>query len=302
MKKVEFKGWKNCYSLSNGQVELIITGDVGPRIIYFGFVGERNEFAEFPEMLGKMGGDEWRIYGGHRLWHAPEAKPRTYYPDNSPVKVEKHAKFIRVTQPVETTTGIQKELDIYLDPEVAQVQIVHRMTNHGLWAVELAPWALTVLAPGGRVIVPMPPRGSHTGGDLLPANMLSLWSYTNMADPRWTWGQKYILLQQDVNSTEPQKVGIMVPDGWTAYANAGHLFVKTFDFFINAPYPDHGCSVETFTNEAMIELETLGPTTWLDPGESVEHEEDWFLFKNITEPKNDADVEKHILPVIQEII
>ena len=29
---------------------------------------------------GKTGGSEWHIYGGHRLWHAPEVMPRTYYP------------------------------------------------------------------------------------------------------------------------------------------------------------------------------------------------------------------------------
>ena len=29
-------------------------------------------FKEYDEQMGKTGGDEWRIYGGHRLWIAPE--------------------------------------------------------------------------------------------------------------------------------------------------------------------------------------------------------------------------------------
>ena len=83
--KVNYRGWPNCYRLSNGILELIITADVGPRIIRFGFVGQDNEFAEFEDMMGQTGGDEWKIYGGHRLWHAPEIPGRTYFPDNTPV-------------------------------------------------------------------------------------------------------------------------------------------------------------------------------------------------------------------------
>ena len=51
-----------------------------------------------------------------------------------------------------------------------------------------------------------------------------------------------------------------VPDGWAAYANGGRLFVKRFVTQSTGAYPDWGCSVETFTNDEMIELETLGPT------------------------------------------
>jgi len=301
MEKISYKGWKNCYRLKNDQVELIITGDVGPRIIHFGFIGDWNEFCEFPDMLGKTGGDEWRIYGGHRLWHAPEAQPRTYFPDNEPVSVELNDPIVQVVQPTETTTGIQKEMDIYLDPDGAHVRITHRLINNGLWGVELAPWALSVMAPGGKVIIPLPPRGSHTDGDLLPANLLTLWSYTNLADPRWYFGRKYIMLRQDPSLEEAQKIGVLVPDGWAAYANRSHLFVKTFNFMSEALYPDFGCSVETFTNADFIELETLGPLSWLEPGEMVEHEEDWFLFKGVPLPKSDSDIDRDILPKVQTI-
>lgn len=79
VEKISYLGWPNCYRLSNDQVDLIITTDVGPRIIRFGFVGEANEFVEFPEQVGRMGEAEWLNFGGHRLWHAPENKARTYF-------------------------------------------------------------------------------------------------------------------------------------------------------------------------------------------------------------------------------
>ena len=54
--KVAFGGWPNCYRLSNGQIELIVTTDVGPRVARLGFVGQANLFAEFKEQQGKTGG------------------------------------------------------------------------------------------------------------------------------------------------------------------------------------------------------------------------------------------------------
>ena len=64
LEKVNYKGWPNCYQLSNGQIDLIVTTDVGPRIIRFGFVDTNNEFKEFEEMAGQTGGQTWHAYGG----------------------------------------------------------------------------------------------------------------------------------------------------------------------------------------------------------------------------------------------
>jgi hypothetical protein len=44
VEKIEYKGWRNCYQVSNGEVALVVTSDVGPRVISFGFVGGQNLF------------------------------------------------------------------------------------------------------------------------------------------------------------------------------------------------------------------------------------------------------------------
>ncbi|MBI3243164.1 MAG: hypothetical protein HYZ49_12800 [Chloroflexi bacterium] len=301
LERANYRGWPNCYRLSNASAELIVTTDVGPRLIRFGFVGGDNEFAEFPAHLGQTGGDEWRMYGGHRLWHAPEAIPRTYFPDNGPVAFEICSEFMRVIQPMETTTGIQKEMDIRLWPDAACVQVTHRLRNCGLWAVELAAWALTAMAPGGIAVIPRPPRGAHLE-NLQPNSLLTLWPYTDLSDPRWRWGHKYVLLRQDPYQSQPQKIGAPVPDGWAAYARGDRLFVKSFAHAPGAAYPDFGCSAEAFANADMLELETLSPLTRLEPGAIVEHTEHWYLFRDVPAPDGDADVDRHILPKLKEII
>jgi len=183
---ISFQGWANCLRLSTPGVELIATTDVGPRLLHFARPGGENQLRIFPETAGQAGGDEFRLYGGHRFWIAPEAMPRTYYPDNFPVTVEDQCGFVRLVAPPETT-GIQKELDIVLDETQAAAVIVHRARNTGLWPLELAPWAITLMELGGVAILPLPPKGSHASGDLLPAASLAVWSYTDLSDPRFTF-------------------------------------------------------------------------------------------------------------------
>ncbi len=113
--KTEYAGWKNCLRLSNGTVELVVTLDVGPRVIRFGFVDGQNLFKEFEEQVGKTGGDEWHSYGGHRLWHAPEVEPRTYFPDNRPVAYDWDGTTLTLTPPEEESNRLQLAMEITLD-------------------------------------------------------------------------------------------------------------------------------------------------------------------------------------------
>jgi len=281
--------------MTNDQVDLVITADVGPRVIRFGFVGEENEFHEYAATLGKTGGGEWNNYGGHRLWHAPEVHPRTYFPDNDPVRLDSHADWIRTLQAVETTTGIQNEMDIHLSRVGAYVRVVHRLRNTNLWPVELAPWAISVMAPNGTAIIPLPPRDTHPEA-LLPASTLTLWAYTDMSDRRWTWGRKYVLARQDPKASTPQKAGFLVPDGWCAYARGGHLFVVRFEPVPGARYADMGANVETWIDPEMLELETMGPMARLEPAASVEHVEHWSLYCDVPMPRDENDVERYVLP------
>ena len=301
IEKVSYGGWDNCYRLSNGIVDLIITSEVGPRIIRYGFIDGANEFAEFEEQMGRTGDTEWNIYGGHRFWHAPESHPRTYEPDNAPIIIEELEGFIRTIQPTETTTGIQKMMDISLAPDSTHVRVVHRLKNHNVWAINLAPWALSVMDTGGKSIIPLPQKQAH-GAVLLPANTLTLWAYTDMSDPRWTWGNRYITLQQDDTATTPQKVGARVPDQWIAYANRNRLFVTTFNVDHDATYPDFMSHVETYTEKRMLEIETLGAMVSLEPQASVEHAENWYLFDSVPTPETEADIDEHILPKVKSVL
>lgn len=295
-KVLPYAGWENCVKITNGIIDAIITTDVGPRIIFFGFCNDVNEFCEYPDQVGTVGGDEWNIFGGHRLWHSPEAKPRTYQPDNTKIDWKEIKNGVYIIQPTESWTHIQKTIEFVLEPNAPSATVIHSLTNKGPWPIELAVWALSVMAPGGKAIIP------HPQGDpkaLLPNRVLALWPYTNMNDKRVYWGDKFTILSQDTSATCPFKVGLSVADGWTAYANHNHLFVKYFIYDEDGNYPDFGVSVESYTDERMLELETISPLVTLEPGESVSYEENWVLIDNVKAPSNDDDVVKNIIPYIK---
>jgi len=296
MEIVEFNGWRNNVRLSNGEVELIITRDVGPRVIRFGFTGEQNVFAEIDGQQGSGGEQEWMIRGGHRLWVAPEVKPQTYELDNSSIEIEKIAGGIRTRQPAGPLTGVVKTMEISLADDVNRVSVVHRLTNQGAEPVELAPWALSVMTTDGVAVIPMPEKIPHT--ERLTHNQeWSIWGYTDFSDPRWTFGSRYIFFRQD-RALGPNKLGIAHREGWVAYLVNGFLFVKRFVRVAGAAYPDAGMNFETFSNEEFLELESLGPLVTLEPGAAATHEETWSLHRGIPGCDGDADVDEHILPVV----
>jgi hypothetical protein len=299
IEKVEYAGWPNCYRMSNGVVELIATTDVGPRIIRFGFVAGRNEFGEYPDQVGKTGGDQWNIYGGHRLWHSPERKPRSYSPDNSPIGAKVEGVRLILTQPTEPTTHIRKQIIVEMSADKPSVRVTHVLRNEGEWPIEIAAWALTVMAKGGTCIIPFPRHDDPAG--LLPNRGVILWPYTDCTDARLRLGRWYATLRQDPNALRPIKIGVVrASEEWMAYLRDDVLFVKRYDYLPGAQYPDYGCCVETYTNADMLEVETVGPLTQLDTSEELQHVERWYLLRVDRPVQSEEDLDTVVLPLVQE--
>ena len=130
--------------------------------------------------------------------------------------------------------------------------------------------------PGGVEVIPLPPKKPHPGdpknasspADFAPDQHLTLWPYFDFKDPRWKFGSKYITLRQDA-SKGPTKIGLAHRQGWVGYLNGGTLFVKRVGYEEDKPYPDGGCNFETFSNQDMLECETLGPIVKLAPGRGI---------------------------------
>lgn len=301
IEKISYRGWQNCYRISNSSMELIATSDVGPRIISCQLSGKENMFYENPSEVGLTSGEKWIPFGGHRLWLAPELPKRTYYPDNDPLEVVILKTGLQLIAPIETTTGIQKTIEIQMDENEPKVIVRHKMTNMGLWPVTFAPWALSVLGPNGVAVFPHPPR-NRWPDSLVPSHSITLWGYTHMSDPRYTWGDEYILFRQNPSVNDAQKIGMLNTSGWAAYVRDNTAFIKLFQYIKDGDYTDFDSNLESWTNQDFLELETLGPLQKVDLEESITLDETWFLAANIPSPNNDADVNKNLLPVVNRLL
>lgn len=298
VERVSCAGQAGCVRLTNGTVDVVLATAFGPRVLRYGFVGGENLLGEVPDQSTETELGTWRPRGGHRLWTAPEHMPRSYSPDNDPVDVQVSGSTVTLTQAVEPRTGVQKVMTITLADTGTAVTVGHRLVNRNLWAIEVAPWALTIMNTGGTVILPQEPFASHADA-LLPVRALALWAYTDLSDPRWTLGPRFLRLRTDASRASPQKIGVANHQGWAAYHRDGLLFVKRYEWQDDARYADFGVNTETFTAGAFIELETLGALVSLAPGASATHAERWFLFRDVDQPVEDEALGKVLAPHLQ---
>jgi hypothetical protein len=303
VEKVSYLGLPNCYKLSNGTVEVVVTTDIGPRVLFYGFRGGENVFGEVPVAVVTTALGEWKPWGGHRLWTAPEVNPRSYAPDNDPVDFDFDGDTrVRLSARTETHTHLKKEMTVTLDAEGSGVTVRHRITNCGLWGVEFAVWAMTIMnGERGEAIIPQEPYRSW-GNYLAPARPLVLWHYTDLTDPRLTLGRKFIRLRTDADNDEQQKIGALVKQGWAAFARDATLFVKHFAYEEGATYADYGCNAEVFTAGRFIQIGSLAPLCRLEPGETAEHTERWTLFRDFDAGSTEdtlADALNSVLPQIE---
>lgn len=281
MQFVNYKSFGKCAKLSKGGKTMLVTVDIGPRVIFYGFDNDENIFYEDEKDLINKGGkyfDDnlggkgiWHIYGGHRLWKCPEYID-TYYPDNSPVTIVEDKSGVSFISDVEVTTKLQKIIKVDMDEEGNAI-VSHKFINTGDCPTSpIALWTLSVLDKGAKAYIPISTQ--DTG--LLPNRNITLWSYTDLNDPRLEIKNDMITLKQ-TDCQRAIKVGTFTSGGVRAEIK-GMIFGIDFES-PEGEYGDHHCNVETYTNDIMLEIETLSKIKCLAAGEEATHVEKWSLTK-----------------------
>jgi hypothetical protein len=201
---------------------------------------------------------------------------------------------VRVAQLINSPVKIRREMVITLQRTGPKVTVEHRITHQGGAVLELAPWALSVMASNGYAVIPQPPSGTHPR-DYVPNRAIIAWPFTDLTDARLRIGRRLIWLRQA--KRPPIKFGLRHTEGWAAYVLGDHLFVKSVPFFAEGIYPDLGCNFEAFTNAELLELETLGPLKRISAGETIVHQESWVVFSKVLIP--DVQEETELLQAME---
>ncbi|MEM1514654.1 MAG: hypothetical protein QXH24_01150 [Candidatus Bathyarchaeia archaeon] len=261
----------------NGML-LGIACDIGPRILYLASAKkpDLNIFGILPNVGIETQDGFWKVYGGHRLWSSPQAKPRTYSIDDQPVKIDVGEDYITIHGNPEEKNFIQKEITIKAGPDNS-VQVIHRIKNIGRWPIRMACSAISLMREKGFVIIPIKPTKIDAEG-LLPGRHITLWPYTDISDKRLIFSSDYIFVKHDPKVKDPLKIGVNANPSWTAYWVDGMLFLKQF-YQESGEYPDFGSTVEVYADEHMLELGTLSVLKLVEPSEAIEHTEFWKVFE-----------------------
>ena len=268
--------WGRVLWITDGCTELAVALEFGIRIVHLSCVGHENLFYVQPadRSDGFTEGD-WCLYGGHRLWLAPESND-SYYPDNSPVQYTVKGDMILFEQEIDQLLLVRKYLSVAFQTD-GSIQVVQKIENISDRVIEGAAWGVNTLDAGGEAEITF---GCTNTGGFNPQRVISLWSDTNVNDPRLTF-EKDRLLARHLPSSDYLKIGLYSKPGRAVFKNKGQRFTLTFDAELLEFYPDNGCNFELYMCMQFMELESLGKMTRILPGQSAIHTEVWHLDKDV---------------------
>ena len=272
----DFHGHKTVV-LENNFFRIECLAEAGPRIVRLipNWTGE-NLFAELPGVTLKSPRGEYQLYGGHRLWRAPESFSGTYVPDDSGLVVKEVLNGIRLIGADEPGTGLRKTFTIQTSSSQPFIIVKHKIENVGSSTVRLAPWAITMMRTKGVAVLPQQ-AGSVDDEGLLPNRRFALWPYSRWDDSRLRLNDEFVTIRSSATAN-PLKFGYFNPHGWLGYVYDDVMFVKRFGVRRDEEYPDYGCNAEVYVNARMVELESLGPLVELAPHVDVVHTETWEVY------------------------
>lgn len=288
MSEVNYKNYGMCAKFQKNGIVMLVTLDVGPRVIYYG-TEEHNFFNEDIDRNVSNGGEyfdkefkageKWFLYGGHRVWKSPEDM-ETYVPDNSAVDAEYDENGGRFTS--HCAKNFDYTLKVALE-EDGTASIENIITNKSCENRELAVWALTVVEKGGTLIVPL----NDAKDSLNPFQNIVHWPYNDLRDERLFFGKKYLALKQ-TDKKEAVKIGLFAEKATAYYASQNGTLKLSYPRK-NGVFGDFWCNFESYTNSHILEIEALSEKQTLLKGQGASLNMSISLIKDFSLPEEISD-------------
>ncbi|MDN5305080.1 MAG: hypothetical protein PWP46_1966 [Fusobacteriaceae bacterium] len=277
--EINYKNFGNCLKINNDFIELIVSLDFGPRILSYKLIDSENVFYEDTERKLAFNTDnfykynvdkdeKWILYGGHRLWIAPQSDPHTYYPDNIKISYKVNNNIFSFIEPIETYLNIQKVIEIELLD--SQVKLNHKIYNHNAFEIKLAPWTISVMKTGGFSLVSLPKKNTTP----LENTVIKFWPYNNFNDNRFKFINDFVILEQNHEITNDFKYSINNESGQAFYFIDNFVFLKQCEINENNLVTNY----ESYTNKDFLEMEFVGETNYIQPDSYISFQETWNLF------------------------
>ncbi len=284
VEKIEYRGWENCYRLSNSKISVIINAAAGGRIMAYERDGI-NIIYENPDQDGKLLADYLKNKfdpDGGRFDYGQELTTRdkhaiTFMGEWHGEIMNDHCLKI-ISQP-DRNLGILSVRMFELDPITSQLSVTQIMKNISSEPTSYFFWGRTLVKVGGKLLTPLNPKSA------MPGN----WGRYIWGDPvefKVDTSDPGVQIKNNMFSLVPtiagnEKYGTDSREGWMAYGYKGLLFIKKYHFYENMSYTEHFNQTNIFyTNKKLFaEMEPISPTALLQPGEEYSYSENWYLIE-----------------------
>jgi len=286
VRKVDYKGWKNCYEITNGSVKLVVVPQLAGRVMHYSLDRE-NIMWEDNGRLGQTLEDVGKLYhpGGMMLDIYPTPEGREAYTKLwvGPYRVEQTGRYaLRATSPETNETGLRLEKTYTMDPDTGAVDLDLKIINISDRDIQVSHWTRTFSQAPTFAFFPVNPASRFPNGWIKEAGGAN----ANQPDnpEQWMTHKGFMLLHY------LGAQGQLTADsdaGWLAWARGRLVHAQRFSVDMSAKYALNDSTVSFFTPSLkrkpttyMVELEALSPIKTIKPGESCVWRQKWILFRN----------------------
>ncbi|MCC5930799.1 MAG: hypothetical protein JJU28_16260 [Cyclobacteriaceae bacterium] len=279
----EYRGWKNCFVISNGHCEVIILPETGGRVMSFSLAGQ-NIIYENADFDGKT----------YQDWQNERFDPDGGRFDVGPEQamVKKHDLTwmgpweteiiddytLKITSQPDTLLGLRTTRIFRLETGNNVLHIDQSIENISNQDIKAHFWGRTLVKPDGKLYMPLRFSGYFKNGFAR-----FLWNPNRVVTAKEK--DKRITIADDILEFHAVgkviKAGVDAFEGWMVYVHEGLVMVKEFEVSKEKDYSasDYMTGI-FFSNGIFAEMEPCSPTSILPPGKVQSFRETWKLFKH----------------------
>lgn len=296
IKQLTLANYGKCVSIDNGTVKLIISIDVGPKIIFWGYSNGKNilhvpyEIDEDAKNLNSQisTGISLKRYG-HNLMLEYENGTSEFLSSGSAV-YSLLPEGVRFSYTI-PELGINVNLEIITQNSTDSIMIIHSIENTNIEAQNFSICSSTCVAPSGTLLVPQNTENTHNS----PNRVLSLWKKSSIKDPRLSIFNKFICFNNMKNADAPPlKLGLNNTNAWATYTKEGNTFLKHYLHNKDAKYLNFGSSFIIDSKKDTLTLKVLSPIYNVQQNEIAKMVEYWSLFSTKINFDDPLEIENFI--------
>lgn len=284
-----YLGYEKTVHLTNGNVTAVLCPEVGGRVLEYALNGNNALYLSDGEKKWKPGDRPESSAGRFDIGPELIIPPRPVLWDEAwttEIIADRHA---RLTSPDDPSTGVRLVRDFVLDKNTTQLSCTQTIHNISEKPVEWCHWSRTFAVGRGICLIPLttPSRFPKSYVMYEEGSLINM----NPEDPNIRVRDGFLEI---LGTPRKPKLGMDSYAGLIAYLSPQNLlFVKRFKTYPDRVYNEAaGLTISIwYPDNAMIELEPIGPRERLQPHGQASFTEEWFLTEMPFPQSRDVDLE-----------